>query len=199
MKRFIGISVLVIVAVGIIWKGGLFSQESGEHDKMMEMIMKYGTPGENHTRLEPYVGSWTAVTKWWMDPGAEPQESKATAEAEWILGGRFVQEYVTGDMMGQPFHGFSITGHDNFRGEFISLWTDEMSTAFLVMRGTSTDGGKTITYSGTYDDIMTGQRDKKFKGVSKVIDNDSRIYQSFDYDPDGKEFMSMEVTYRRIK
>jgi len=198
MKKLV-IPVALAILSGLMGADVLWSQETGGQDPMMQLMMKYGMPGEFHKKLDGLIGSWDLTTKWWMDPKAPPQESKGTAECSWIMGGRYVRENVTGDVMNQPFHGMSISGYNNFRQEFVSLWIDNMSTSFMFMTGAMDKDDKTIAYQGTYDDIMTGQKDKKFRVVTKSIDSDHRVYEWYDFAPDGKEFMSMEVSYTRKK
>src|SRR5439155_14095109 len=71
----------------------------------MEAMMKHGTPGPEHKKLEPIVGSWTFVGKMYEDPGAPPTEFKGTAERKWILDGRFLLDETKADFGGMPFQG----------------------------------------------------------------------------------------------
>jgi len=199
VKKMIAFSITIILLAGIFGINSLRSQEGSDQDKMMQMMMKYGTPGELHKKLEAMVGNWNFITRWWAEAGAPPEESKGTSVNKWILGGRFVQEDITGDMMGQPFHGMGITGYDNYNQKYQYLWIDEMATCFMIADGTIDNSGKIITFEGTYDDYMTGQKDKEFKSIIKLIDNDTRIYQAYDHAPDGKEYLSFEVAYKRAK
>ncbi len=127
-------------------------------EAMMALFAKYGTPGANHKLLEPLIGSWDLNYKSWMDPKAPATESKGTSDASWILGGRYVMENVNG-MMGQmPMKGISITGYDNFKQTYNSLWMDEMSTSMMTSAGTADKDGKTFNFSGKFDNIMTGTK-----------------------------------------
>ena len=109
---------------------------------MMAAYAKYATPGPQHKMLDPLVGSWDCTAQMWNDPSAAPTESKATCETKWVLGGRFTQDDVTGDMGGMPFHGMGINGYDNIKKEFVSFWIDEMSTSFMITTGQSDASGK---------------------------------------------------------
>src|SRR5262245_48957108 len=79
---------------------------SADAMKKMEQAI---APSTAHKALEPFIGEWKAEVKAWMAPGQPPTESKGTAKATWILDGRYVQEEFTGDFMGQPFRGMSLT------------------------------------------------------------------------------------------
>jgi len=168
-------------------------------EEMMAAWAKYAQPGEPHKKLQAMAGSWNFTTRWWQDPSAAPTESKGTSEAQTILGGRFVQESVTGEMQGSPFHGIGITGYDNFKQKYVTMWMDEMSTTVMISYGTPDVSGKVITFEGTYDDLATGQKDKKFKSISRIVNDDKHIYESYEYGADGKEFKNFDVTYSRKK
>ncbi len=49
----------------------------------------------HHAQLDRLAGNWTAAVKFKVGPGAE-QQSTATSEARWILGGRFRGMVLTG-------------------------------------------------------------------------------------------------------
>jgi hypothetical protein len=200
MKKLIVLLIVAAFSVSAVWVIAQEGEkEATEEEKMMELMMKYGRPGENHKKLESAIGEWDLVSTWWSQPGAEPEESKATAKAEWILNGNFVQETVTGMMGDQPFTGFSIIGYDNFREEYVSIWIDEMSTGFYLSRGTCSEDGKVFTSYGNWDDYFTGEKDMKMKMVDTVIDTDHHESKTYKIMPDGSEFLSFQINYTRKK
>jgi len=199
LKKFSIVVVAAAILGGVFGAVGLRSQESMTEDQMMQTMMKYATPGEFHKKLDGMIGSWNFTSKWWADPSAPSQESNGTCESSWILGGRFVQEKVTGDMMGQPFHGMALTGYDNFNQKYQMLWIDEMATCFLIADGQIDKSGKKITFEGKYQDYMTPNRDKRFKSEVELVDANTRIYRSYEYPTEGEPFVSFEVTYRRAE
>jgi hypothetical protein len=196
-SRFSALALLVSAIALPVGQAGAQEGQTPEMQKMMETYAKYATPGEHHQLLDPLVGNWEATTSWRMEPDAEPQTSQATSECMWILGGRYLQENVTGEMDGNVFHGIGITGYDNFRGKYFSFWIDEMATSYMVSEGTVDETGKVFTMKGTYDDIMTGQKGKEFRTVSRIIDNDTHLYEMYEYDDNGNERRSFEVKYTR--
>ncbi len=197
MKKLTIVLTAAVLFFGIIGVFSLRSQEEMSEDQMMEMMMKYGTPGDNHKKLDGMTGNWNFATKWWADQSAPAQETKGSCKAEWVLGGRFVQENVTGDMMGQPFHGMGFTGYDNFNQKYQMFWIDEMATCFMLADGQIDKDGKVITFEGTYDDYMTGQKDKRFKSEVRFVDTNTRVYRSYEFPADGEPYVSFEVTYKR--
>jgi len=92
-------------------------------------------PGKAHAYLAEKTGDWDIVATMWMAPGAEPMVNTSTSHGEMILGGRFLQEHVTGETMGMPFEGLGLTGFDNTTHEVTSIWIDSMGTVMVVMTG----------------------------------------------------------------
>ena len=113
---------------------------------MMEAYMKHAAPGEGHKKLEPLIGSWKYTGKFWMDPVAPPLEGAGTAERKWILGGRFMDEVVKGQMTGMPeFEGHGLMGYDNHSKKYVGIWIDSMTTSIAVSQGTMDAAGKVFT------------------------------------------------------
>jgi hypothetical protein len=195
------VSLLVLGLVSSVLSVPAFSQEkkmSPEEQKMMELWMKYSTPGENHKYLEYFVGEWDTTSKSWAKPGAEPMVEKGEVSAEMIMGGRYLKAHFKGSMMGMPAEGMMITGYDNYKKEFGSLWIDSMGTGFYFVSGTLDEAKKIRTETGLWDNFMTGGKDKA-KMVTRIIDNDTFAFEMYMIDPAGKEFKSMEMTYKRKK
>ena len=166
---------------------------SAEAMKKMEQAM---APSAAHKALEPFVGEWKAEVKAWMAPGQPPTESKGTAKATWILDGRYVQEEFTGDFMGQPFRGVSLTGYDNVREKYRSMWVDNMSTTMVTTEGDFDAASKTLTLNGDYACAMTGDKHKQAKLVSRIVNKDKHVFEM--HDPTlGANSKIMEITYTR--
>ena len=179
----------------------LFAQQqpqSEEEQKMMKMWMEYATPGENHKYFEYFVGDWDVNVKMWMKPGAEPEVSKGDNTSKLILGGRYLKSTYKGTMMGMPFEGLSITGYDNFKKEFVTLWLDTAGTGIYQTAGTLDKASKTRTETGLWDDFMTGGK-SKVKWITTVIDDNKYTFVMYGTDPMGKEFKSGEIVYTRKK
>jgi hypothetical protein len=175
-------------------------------DPAMEAMLKAGAPNENHKALEPLAGEWTTAVKFWMAPGAPPQESAGTCKRKWILDGRFLEELVTGKFFGMPYHGRGLSGYDNLKKQYNSVYVDSMSTGIFTMLGTLDKSGKTFTYTGEYDDPMTG-KPKKTRWVIRIESNDKHTIEFYEPAPPapggaqggeaGKEFKTMEIVFTR--
>lgn len=156
---------------------------------------KYALPNDNHKILDPLVGTWSHVAKWWMSPDSQPDTSKGTNETKWEMGGRYLLNVVKGTSMGQPFEGMGLTGFDNGKQAYQTIWMDNMGTGMMIGEGTYDPGTKTLTDHGRFTDPMIGQR--SYRGVITFIDDDHHSYELYVADEKGKEFRMMEITYKR--
>ena len=164
--------------------------------EMMKKVEAAGTPGEAHKVLEPRIGEWTAEVKSWMAPGQPPVVSQGSAMSQWVMNGRFVQEEFHGEMMGKPFTGMSLTGYDNMKQKYVSIWIDDVSTSIFVSEGTAEDDGKVITFSGKMDCPFTSEKDIPVKHVLRILGPDKQVFEM--YDPRmGENTKAMEITYTR--
>ncbi|MFA5388760.1 MAG: DUF1579 family protein [Candidatus Omnitrophota bacterium] len=169
-------------------------QEKLDSRKMMEIYKELGTPGEAHKLLAKLEGSWSARTRNWIEPGKPAIESMGSSERKMILGGRYLQEEYTGDIMGNPFRGISLTGYDNHRKKYFMIWVDSMSTRFFVFEGNIASDGKTITLSGLADDPVRGK--VNWRSVIRVINDNTQAFEMSGTDKHGIE-EKMEITYNR--
>ena len=172
------------------------AQMSPEQQKAMEAWMRYATPGPSHKLLEPFVGSWNVTMTMWEAPGASPYSSQGTSENVWVLGGRFVQQTVAAEMMGQPFSGIGYTGYDNFKQKFVGTWMDSMGTMVMISSGSADASGKVLTFTAEMDDVVSGRR-MSVREVTRVIDHDKHVFEMYGPDKSGKEFRTLEIVYTR--
>ncbi len=167
---------------------------------MMAKMMEYGTPGPMHQLLTSWNGTWNGETTMWDYEGAAPQKSNGTAVNSMIMGGKYQSTKHSGDMMGMPFEGMSITAYDNATKQFTSTWIDTWSTGIMTMTGSWDEASKTLSMSGSYPDIFRPGRECTMKQVMKVIDDNTQHMEM--YGPDsktGKEFKMMEMHMTRKK
>jgi hypothetical protein len=160
--------------------------------EMMKKMEAAGTPGPAHKALEHFVGNWQAEVKCWMEPGAAPNVSHATAKGSWILNGHFLEEEFHGEMMGRPFTGRSLIGYDNTKQTFNSVWVSDMQTSMFTSEGKGENGNKVITLEGRMNCAATGRKDMPMKTVFRVLSPDKHVFEMFN---DGVK--SMEITYTR--
>jgi hypothetical protein len=165
------------------------------HDAMMAEMMKNATPGKEHEVLKSMGGKWKATIKAWGGPG-EPTVSQGTMDNDVEFGGRMLTGKFKGDMMGMPMEGLSLMGFDNKKQQYWSFWADNMSTAAMMMYGTGSADGKTITLKGSGDGMDGKPTD--YVMTTKLVDADTHVF-TMESMMGGKMTPMMEITYNRNK
>ena len=201
-KRFLlyaalitGFNVVLLQLVGMNRAG---QEMSAQDAKMMEQMMKYGSPAKEHELLKKYVGEWDVETSAWQDPTAPPQKSKATMKNTLIFDGRYVKCSFEGEMSGMKFQGLEVIGYDLFKKMYTTFWIDSWSTAFMVTTGTLDPSGQVLTETGTFPDPMTdGKTMQKVRNVTTFMGDGSYRFEMFMVMPDGKESKGMEMVCKR--
>ena len=174
------------------------SSLTAQTDAEMKAWENYMTPGEPHKMLAEAAGDWNEEITMWMDPAAPPTKSTATSKIEMIMGGRYQVAKTTGNMMGMPFEGMSITGYDNAKKKFVSTWIDNMGTGIMTMEGDWNASKKAIEFKGKMTDPSRPGKDCDVREVFTFIDNNTQKMEM--YGPDsktGKEFKTMEIKFSK--
>jgi len=179
------------VALAVTFPFLSYSQSSDD----MKAMMAAASPGATHKMLARSAGTWSAKVSMWMQPGAPPATSTATATNVMIMGGRYLRSTNKGTFMKMPFEGIGITGYDNVKKQFVNSWIDNMGTGIMTMSGTYDEASKSITYTGSMADPMTG-KDTPFREVWTFTDDNHQVMEMF-YPMEGKEFKAMEIKYTR--
>ncbi len=161
---------------------------------MMEEYKKVGAPGEQHKMLESRTGKWRVKSRHYMDPAQPPMESSGECDRKMILGGRYMQEEFSGDMMGEPFNGIGVFGYNNHTKKYFSTWMDSMSTGLYFFEGTGSPDGKTMSLEGHFNDPVKG--DVTWRLTSTIKDADHETFEMKTITKDGKE-EKCEMTYER--
>jgi len=185
---------ILIVASAAIAKEKKVEQHR-DPQAMMELYKKLATPGEPHKLFASLAGSWTTKTREWMEPNKPPVESAGSAEMKVLLDGRFLQQDVTGQMMGQPFSGLEITGYDNLLKRYVTTWMSTMGTGIFMMEGTASADGKTITLKGQHPEPGGGHM--THRAIWKIVDSNTQTFDMYGAHHGGKEMKMMEITYTR--
>jgi len=170
--------------------------DGSEMESMMKMMQEMSGPSKEHEALKPLVGTFTCTNKMTPAPGAPPMESTGTVERKWILGNRYIQEDVKATMMGMPLEGFGVMGYDKMQKFYHAYWVDSMGTGTWTMTGTADASGKVITYTGENYDPMSMSK-KKGRSTLDITDANKHVMKMYDTGPDGKDFLSFEMTCTR--
>jgi len=162
---------------------------------MMEVYKKEGEPGEPHKLLAGFEGSWTTRSRAWMAAGQPPMEGTGACEQKMILGGRYLQQEYTGEMMGENFRGINLVGYDNHTGKYVSTWIDSMSTGIYYFEGSAGADGKSIIQECHYDDPVKGAT--TWRSVTRIVDDRTLEYEMFLIPEGGEEEKVSEMTLTR--
>ncbi len=168
--------------------------QQADQQEMMKKWQEYMTPGQVHQDFAKMAGDWKAAVTM-FDPSGQQMQSEATANFEMILGGRYMKSTFKGNMMGMPFEGMGLDGYDNATKEYLSTWVDNMSTGIMFMKGVWDDATKSVIYTGTSTDPMTG-KPQPIKSINKVVDDKHVINTMFNV-VNGQDVKMMEITYSR--
>lgn len=174
------------------------SKHAMSEAEMMTKWTEYATPSESHKALESKAGRWSLKVKMFMAPGAPASESPATSESKWVMDGRYLEDNTTGSFQGQPFLGHGVTGYDNLTKKYNAVWFDNMGTGIMKSEGTYDAKTKTFTYASQQPDFAAGEY-VKARVVETLVDNDHWTMQVYGPDPDGNEFLCMEIEYTRAR
>ncbi|CAG0979778.1 hypothetical protein PHYC_01702 [Phycisphaerales bacterium] len=157
-----------------------------------------GRPNRTHFDFGVSVmGEWDATTKYWAEPGSQPQTSTATATFSTTpgMGGRFVTQQFKGDTGENYFIGNAWYGFNNTTQEFECAWIDNTSSNILFSHGTR-DGSGAINFTGTFADPTSGQK-KTTRSKMSWTSKDAMVWEMWNTNSDGSEYKSLEVTYTR--
>lgn len=187
--------ILGLVALATPATPAAAQEGDAEMAAMMEAYEEAGTPGEVHDALARMTGEWETTVKFWMDPSAEPDVSRGTMTSRMVMGGRFLEEEMDSEFMGQQFRGRALTGYDNVEGECNAVWIDNMSTAIYHYTGSVNGAGDRIELKGEYTDAATGEH-VKTRSVREVVSKDRMVETIYEI-RDGVESRTMEITYTR--
>ena len=186
---------MMVAAAMLLACGVASAADKPAVDPQMAEMLKYSTPGPQHEKLKAMVGTWNATVKSWMGT-PEPTVSKGVMKNEMTLGGRLLESEYKGEWAGQPFDGYGLTGYDLKAGKLKSMWTDTMSTSWMVMDGDISADGKEMTSAGTMDG-MDG-KPMAVRTVTKIEGPDKHVYTMYGTMA-GQEMPVMEITYTRKK
>lgn len=194
----------VLVVAALCFASGAWAQQdppaaeqqmSPEKAAEMAAWQQAMTPGPQHQALAAMAGEWELDLTMWMEPGAEPMKSVASASRRMTFDGRFLEEEVTGEFMGQPFLGRAVTGYDNASGKWWSTWIDNHTTGLMVSEGDWDEESNTYTMVSTATDPTSGAK-RQVEGTLVVHSADHEVHEMWE-ERGGTRYKSMEIVYRR--
>lgn len=159
----------------------------------MQACIMAGMPGKNHQALLKDAGKWEGKSTMWMGPDSEPITSPCTSTATPMLDGHYIKVEHAGEMPGMgPYHGFGIQGYDNVSKKFVCTWVDNHSTGIMQGEGEMSEGGKTLTWTYTYNCPLQ-KKPVTMRQIEKTSGNEKTI-EMFGPEPkSGKEYKMMVI------
>lgn len=164
----------------------------------MEKMTAAGMPGAVHAAMAKNAGTWTGTSTMWMAPDTTPMTSPCKATITSEMGGRYVRNEMTGEMQGMGrFTCLGFYGYDNVSKKYLSTWLNDMSTGMMHGTGTSSDDGRTITWSYTMSCPIT-DGPTSMREIESHPNDDTMTYEAFTKDPkSGREFLTMKLELKR--
>ena len=150
-----------------------------------------------HEFLAKRAGEWTRTIRFVGQPGGSGEPFTGTAKMSAIDGGRFLLEEYHDVVFGKPITGTRLFGYNTITNEYEAAFTGTTSSAILMLKGASADGGKVVDYSGESESA----RGQKFTlNVRVRQEDDDHIVMSFSMTgADGKPNTFQETAYTRKK
>jgi len=159
---------------------------------MMKKGELYATPNRNHEFLHAFTGHWNTQTRIMYT-----ESQHGTANANMILGGRFLEMSYTGTLMGIPLKGRTTLGYDNFKKKFTAVFIDNLGTSIRTAQGSLDHSAKVLSLWGTMDEWMTGEHDKPVMYRYRIADQDTIVFEIFDLSITDGEAKVIEVLHTR--
>lgn len=159
---------------------------------------EYMTPGEGHKHLEQLIGDWTYTQKIYMAPGQPPMEMSGTSKREWLLGGRYIQETVTGGSPDMPFEGRGLLGFNNMLKKYQYMWMDNMGTGMWKSEGSYDSEKQVFNWVGEGEDPMTSTT-YETRMTTEIKSRDEETIRMYRTNEDGEESLTMELFVKRKK
>ncbi len=200
IKSAVFVLALGVSALGISTLRGTADEKPAQApspEEIAKAMAEAARPGPEHAKLDRLAGKWTYTGKCWMMPDQPPMEMKGTAERKWILGGKFLEERMTGTGFGDAkFESFGLLGYDKGTKKYTWTFACNMGTGASNGVGVEDAEGKLVYTATCFCPLeqkeITARDEIRFEGKDKVI------LESFKIE-NGKPIKMMEITAVRQK
>lgn len=155
-----------------------------------------GATDSQHAALARLAGDWDRTIKFVGQSGAMAQPSSGVSKFSVALGGRFIVEESHDTVFGKPVEGLRIYGYNDATGQYEMARMYTMSNGITLMKGASTDGGKSIDYDG---ETGTGGKSMPMRALFRENDEDHFSVTMATVGADGKSLPFQETDYARRK
>lgn len=191
-----------IVGATLLIPGSALAQDKpqnhqGDGGPAKASVADSAKPGASQASLAKLAGEYNRIIQFVGQTGAAAAPSSGTANISVVLGGRFILEESMDTVFGRPVEGLRLYGYNNVTKQYEMARMYTMSTAITIMKGTSSDGGKTIDFIGDTD--TSGMGKMPLQAHFRQVDDDQFVVTLSTAGPDGKESAFQETTYTRKK
>jgi hypothetical protein len=154
--------------------------------------------GSPHHFLAQLVGSWTGISKLWLEPDKLTDESPVVGSIQLILDGRFALYLYQGSIDGEPQHGVFTFGYNTHLNRYEASWVDSWhnNTAIMFCTGSAIDSGFQVL--GGYPD-PNGGPDWGWRTEVELVDEDHLLITAYNIMPEGGEAKATEARLMRVK
>lgn len=154
--------------------------------------------GSPHHFLSQLAGSWTGVSKLWLEPDSLTDESPVVGTIQIILEGRFALYLYQGSIEGEPQHGMFTFGYNTLLDSYEASWVDSFhnNTAIMFCTGRPTENGFFVL--GHYPDPIGGP-DWGWRTEVSLVDENHLLITAYNIDPEGGEAKATEALLTRVK
>lgn len=152
-------------------------------------------PGPEHQIFKEDEGTWNATVEIFA-PSAPAMSSTGVETNRVGCGGLCLITDFKADLMGMPFEGHGQTVYDATKKKYVGSWSDSMSAGLLIGESTYDAAKKTVTGWMEGPD-MTGKITKSRSVVEYKAG--TRVMSMYTAGPDGKEALTMKITYVKSK
>ena len=154
--------------------------------------------GSPHRLLAQLAGSWTGISRLWLEPDKLTDESPVVGTIQLILGGRFALYLYQGSIQDEPQHGLFTFGYNTLTDRYEASWVDSWhnNTAIMFCTGNATENGFFVL--GSYPD-PNGGPDWGWRTEVEVVDDNNILITAYNIMPEGGEARATEARLTRVK
>jgi hypothetical protein len=155
-------------------------------------------PLKEHEWLYQFEGDWVSNSEGTVGPDQPPMKCKGTMTSK-KLGGFWVVNELTGDMMGTEMKGLQTLGYDPEKKKYVGTWVDNMMGHMWKYEGTVDASGKKLVLEAEGPDMVNPGKTAKYRDSYEFKSKDHVIATSEMQDEKGKwvVFMKGDVTRKK--
>jgi hypothetical protein len=195
--------IIISSALLILLPGSLIAQEENVIIKNYNLELAKESPP--HKMLSKLTGKWNLSYKLWINQNNEPEEGTGSADAELILGGRFLQISMDYSIYEKEFTSEHIFGYDTNVKRFLIFSIDEFGTDAIFEYGDYSLDDQSIVFTGV-DSISanpsTGEKSYKYR-LELYIPTEAEVnefgFNTNFLDPEGKWKPLMQTSFTKTE